>query len=316
MLYLIGHTKPDLDSTVAVMALKYLFDQAECFNYKKSVPVLAGPANFETQTILKKFNTPLPQVLKTPEIKTGDRFVLADHNEAFQRLTGIKDEQIVDIYDHHKVNLNLSQPIFINIKAWGATSTIASWFMEISGVKPNKDLASLMISAILSDTQGFKSSTTTQVDRDQIKKLNQIAQIKDLDALTLEIFKAKSNLKGLSSKQILTKDYKLYDFSGKKVLINQLETVEQEKLLGQSVQLIKELEKVIREMNLDHAICVITDVLRVNSKAFVLPVDENLFIQAFPRAKKIKSSVWDLGALMSRKKEIAPAIEKVISAQG
>jgi manganese-dependent inorganic pyrophosphatase len=315
MLYIIGHTKPDLDSAVAVAALKYLFDQAACFGYKKSVPVLAGPANFETQTIFKKFNTPLPQILKTSEIKADDRFILADHNEASQRLTGIKDEQIVDIYDHHKVNLNLSQPIFVNIKTWGATGTIASWFMEISNVRPNKNLASLMISAILSDTQGFKSSTTTPTDKNQVNKLNQIAQIKDLDDLTLEIFKAKSNLKGLSSKQILTKDYKLYDFSGKKVLINQLETVEQEKLLDQSIQLIKELKNVIRKMNLDHAVCVITDVLRINSKAFVSPQDENLFTQAFPQAKKIKNGVYDLGPLMSRKKEIAPAIEKAISAQ-
>lgn len=316
MLYIIGHTKPDLDSAAAVVALKYLFDRADCFGYENSVAVLAGPANFETQTIFKKFNISLPSVLKNEAIKADDRFVLVDHNETSQRLAGIKDEQVVDIYDHHKVNLNLSQPIFINIKAWGSTSTVAAWFMEISQVKPDKNLAALMISAILSDTQGFKSSTTTPTDKEFVKKLNQITQIKNLDTLTLEIFKAKSNLQGLSSKQILTKDYKLYDFAGKKVLINQLETVEQEKLLNQSLQLIKAMENIKKAMNLNHMICVISDVLKINSKAFANNQDEKILVQAFPKAKKLKPGVYDIGALMSRKKDIAPAIEKVISAKG
>lgn len=312
MLYIIGHTKPDLDSAVAVVALKHLFDQTQCFGYSKAVPVLAGSANFETQTIFKKFHADLPRVLKTQDIKPADQFILADHNEASQRLAGIKDEQLVDIYDHHKVNLNLSQPIFINIKAWGSTSTVAAWFMETSKVKPDKNLASLMISAILSDTQGFKSGTTTPTDKQFVKKLNQIAQIKDLDTLTLEIFKAKSSLRGLSSQDILTKDYKIYDFSGHKTLINQIETVEQEKLLSQSIQLIKEVEDIKKEMALDYFICVITDVLKINSKALVAPEDEKILTRAFPQAKKIKSGIWDIGALMSRKKEIAPAIEKVL----
>ncbi len=312
MLYIIGHTKPDLDSAVAVVALKYLFDQAKCFGYKNSVPVLAGPANFETQTIFQKFNTPIPRVLKSEQIKNSDTFILADHNEESQRLKGIKPEQIIDIYDHHKVNLYLSQPIFINIKPWGSTSTLVAWFMEISDVKPDKNLASLMISAVLSDTQGFKSSTTTKTDKDQVKKLNQIAQIKNLDNLIFEIFKAKSSLKGLNNRQILTKDYKLYDFKDKKVFINQIETVAQEVLIKQSVQLIKDLEDIKRGMKLDYAVCLITDVLKINSKALVVQEDESLIIKAFPKAKRIKNGLYDIGPLMSRKKEIAPAIEKAI----
>jgi len=313
MIYIIGHTKPDLDSVVSVVALKYLFDKADCFGYKNSLPVLAGKANFETETIFKKFNTSIPKVLEKGGIKESDRFVLADHNEESQRFSGIKNEQIIDIYDHHKVNLSLPKPIFINIKAWGSTCTVISWFMDTVKVKPGKNLASLMISAILSDTQGFKSSTTKKKDKIVVNELNKIAKIKNINQLIFEIFKAKSNVSGLSNKQIITKDYKLYNFSGKKVFINQIETVEQKSLIKQSVQLIKELAKLKKEIKLDHAFCIITDILKINSKAIAPLDDEVILNKAFPNLKKIKAGAYNIGPLMSRKKEIAPAIEKAIT---
>lgn len=312
MIYIIGHLKPDLDSAVSAVALKYLFDQADCFQRKNAVPVLASEANHETKTIFAKFNIPLPQILTKDQIKTEDTFVLVDHNEDSQRLEGIKTEQITDIFDHHKINLNLNKPIFITVKPWGSTTTIIWWLMDIVNVKPNKNLASLMLSAILSDTQGFKSSTTTEKDRVVVAELNKIAQIKNIDQLIREIFKAKSDISGLSNKQIITKDYKLYNFAGKKAFINQIETVEQEKIVNQSEDLIKELEKLKKEMKLDYAICIITDVLKVNSKALIAVGDEELLTKAFPKLKKIKNGVYDIGPLLSRKKEIAPKIEKAI----
>jgi manganese-dependent inorganic pyrophosphatase len=312
MIYIIGHIKPDLDSAVSAVALKYLFDKADCFKRKNSQAVLAGPANHETKIVFNKFKTPLPLVLKPNQITDYDTFVLVDHNEKSQRLEGIKSEQITDIFDHHKIKLNLPTPIFINVKAWGSTATVISWFMDIVNLNPTKDLACLMISAILSDTQGFKSSTTTERDKAAVEKLNKIAQIKNLDQLIFEVFRAKSNLEGLTNKQILTKDYKLYDFSNKKVLINQVETVEQETLISQSVQLIKELEELKREMELDYAVCVITDILKVNSKVIITQKEEKLLTKAFPSSKKVKQEVYDIGPLLSRKKEIAPAIEKAL----
>jgi len=313
MIYIIGHTKPDLDSAVSAVSLQYLFDQADCFQRKNAKAVLASKANHETKAIFAKFNTSLPPVLKTNQIKADDTFVLVDHNEKCQRLKGIKDEQITDIFDHHKAKLDLPAPIFINTKDWGSSNTIVYWFMEIVKVRPKKNLASLMISAILSDTVGFKSPITTKKDKSVVKELNKIAQIKNIDKLTFEIFKTKSDISGLSPSQLLTKDYKIYDFNGKKVLINQLETVEQEKLTKQSVQLIKELGNLKKKMSLNHVFCLITDVLKVNSKCFVLSEDEGLLKKAFPKAEKLKDGLYNLGPIMSRKKEVAPPIEKAIS---
>jgi len=312
MIYIIGHIKPDLDSAVASVSLKYLFDKKPCFQRFNSQPVLASEANFETKTIFTKFKAKLPPVLLKKQVRVKDKFVLVDHNEPSQRFDKIADQQVIDIFDHHKAFINLPTPIYITIKPWGSTNTLIFHLMEVSQIKPEKNLAGLMISAILSDTVALKSPTTTIVDKQAVKKLNSIAKIKDLKGLVLEIFKAKSSLAGLTDKQILAKDYKIYQFSGKKVLIGQVETVEQEKLIIKSEQLIKSFSELKKDLKLNHAFCVITDILRINSKCFVNQEDEKILIKAFPKSKKIKEGVFDLGPILSRKKEIAPAIENSI----
>lgn len=311
MIYIISHIKPDLDSAVATVALKYLCDVALCLKKPVSKPVLADPANYETKTIFAKFNYQLPPVLTSKAIKPADTFILVDHNEPSQRLNGIKNEQITDIFDHHKFNASFDVPIFITCKPWGATNTIIYWLMKIAHIKPSKSLASLMIAAILSDTTGLKSSTTTDEDKNSIEELNEICQMNNLDAFTLEIFRAKSNIQGLTTKQILLKDFKEYEMNGKKVLINQLETVEQNKLINQNDLLISEILKLKKEKKLNQYYCFITDVLKINSKAIITDKEKAIFKQAFPQAKKIARGVFDVGPIMSRKKEIVPALEKV-----
>jgi len=314
MIYIIGHKKPDLDSAVAAVSLKYLFDKADCWQRKASQPVLPEPANHETKFIFKKFKTSLPQVLTLKKIKTEDKFVLVDHNEKSQRHQGIKNEQITDIFDHHKINLNLNKPIFITTKPWGSTNTIIYWLMKTNDIKPSKNIACLMLAAILSDTVGLKSSTTTEKDRQIAKELAKTGQIKNIDKLIFQIFKAKSNISDLSDKEIITKDYKVYNFAKQKVFINQLETVEQEKVIDKSEQLIKLLKKLKKEKNLDYLFCLVTDILKINSKV-IIPSEksEKILKQAFPQAKKIKKGVYNIGPRSSRKKEIAPPIENSLN---
>jgi manganese-dependent inorganic pyrophosphatase len=312
MIYIIGHLKPDLDSAVSACALQYLFDRADCFQRKNSQAVLADPPNWETKTIFKKFGYGLPQVLKKSSVNPKDQFVLVDHNEESQRFSVISSGQITDIFDHHKISLNTAEPIFVTIKPWGSTSTLIFWLMEIADVKPDKKLASLMITAILSDTVGLKSKTTTEKDHQVLKKLNNIAKIKDVNKLTYEIFKAKSYIADLKPRQILTKDYKIYKFGSKKVLINQIETVEQQQFVNKNEFYAKELKNIKQEMKLDLAFCLITDVLKVNSKCLITEKETDVLNKAFKNATKITKFVWNLGSVMSRKKEIAPAIEKAL----
>jgi manganese-dependent inorganic pyrophosphatase len=311
--YVMGHLKPDTDSVVSAMALAEFYRQTPSFNRPIAEAVITGPINNETAFLLKKFAIESPKIISAKDIHAEDQIVLVDHNEANQRLEGIKEEQIVEIVDHHKVNLSLNQPIFMTFKTWGASSTIIYYLMKENGFTPNKKLAGLMLSAILSDTVGFKSSTCTDQDIKTAKKLAELAEINDLEVLTLEIFKAKSDLSQLSCEQMVKNDYKIFDFAGKKVLIDQLETVEQAQLITEKKDcLLEAMQKVKEELEVDLIFVLVSDILQVNSKILLLGVQEQEIAQlAF--GTKASNQIIDIGAKLSRKKEIAPAIEQAIT---
>lgn len=306
--YIIGHQKPDTDSVVSAMALEYLYQQADCYGYNNPLAVIADPINQETKYLFDRFKVKTPELLSKP-IDPQDQVVLVDHNEASQRSPHFTQEQIVDIIDHHKVNLNLSKPIYLTFKTWGASSSIVYYLMKQADVTPPKKLAALMLSTILSDTVGLKSPTTTNRDEKFAKQLAEIAEIKNLDAFTLNIFKAKSNIYQLSATQIVKNDYKLFEFV-QPTFIGQIETVEQELLLSTKKQeLLKAMAQVKKEEKVKYLFLAVTDILKVNTKLLILDKPEQEIAQkAFGGITQ--NNVLDIGAKLSRKKEIAPAIEK------
>ena len=310
--YIIGHLKPDTDAVVSAMALAEFYQQTPGFARPAATAVISDPVNNETAFLLEKFGLAAPPVIKASDIDPQDQIVLVDHNELDQRLDGMNQEQIVEIVDHHKVNLSLGQAIFLTFKPWGSSSTIVYHLMKKYQFRPNPQLAGLMLSAILSDTVGFKSSTCTQQDIETAKELADIAAVSDLSALTLEIFKAKSDLGQMTCEEMVKNDYKIFEFSGKKVLIDQLETVEQAKIISEKKAcLLEAMAKVKSDLQVDLIFVVVSDILASNSKILLLsPVEQKLAELAF--AETATDQIIDIGPKLSRKKDIAPALEKAI----
>lgn len=313
--YIIGHINPDLDSVAAAIAASELFTKTECFSYLNSEPVIASPVNAETAYVLNRFSQETPTELDQLEIHTDDLFILVDHNEKSQRHAAIGDSQIVEIIDHHKLNINFDQPIYVNTKTWGATCTILWWLMHNNNFQPSPNLAGLMLGAILSDTLGLKSPLTTNKDREAADSLAQTAQITEIDQFIRDVFNAKSNLIGLTPTEIVTKDYKIFDFNNKKVLINQVETIETEKLLNQTDTLIDAMKQAKTAEQVDYIFCVVSDILKLKSQIICTTDEEATIIESAFTPKKISALVYDIGNRVSRKKEIAPPIEQVINQQ-
>lgn len=305
--YIIGHLKPDTDSVVAAMALASLYPNTQA--------AITEAVNHETAFLLDKFGLVAPPVLSANQLQSDDRVILVDHNEASQRLEGLDPHQIVEIIDHHKANLNFEQPISLTFKTWGSSNTIVYSMMKENGFVPDQKLAGLMLAAILSDTVGFKSATCTPKDKEVAHELAKIAQIADLEAFTLEIFKAKSDVSQLSPQEIVKNDYKIFDFAGRKVMIDQLETVEQAKVLqDQKTALLQAMAQVKNELQADMIFVAITDILQVNTKLLILD-DEAGKIASQAFGGEVTEQILDIGARLSRKKEIAPPIEKVFLAE-
>ena len=311
--FVIGHSKPDTDSVVSAMAMAFLTQNCPNDKYENPIAVMAGDLNPETSYLFEKFAVEKPAIITAADIQAKDKVILVDHNEESQRLEGLNNDQIIEIVDHHKMNINFSNPIDIMVKTWGCSCSIIYHRMRIQNITPDKTLASLMLAAILSDTVAFKSSTCTPKDKEMAMELAKIAEITDIDAFALEIFKAKSNVSKLSCEEIVKNDYKVFDFNGKKVLIDQVETVEQESIITEKKDcLLTAMKKVKQEEAVDLLFVVITDILKVNSKLLLLGNDEEATaIKAF--GGNVTEQLLDIGPKLSRKKEIAPAIEQALN---
>lgn len=309
--YIIGHQKPDTDSVVATLAFKHIFESQEYWGHPTSKACITHPLNPETTFLFEKFKMATPEIVVSSDINKEDKVVLVDHNEESQRLEGLDPQLISDIFDHHKLSLNLTQPIYVTTKAWGSTCTIAWHIMERHQIEIPEKLAALMLSAILSDTVNLKSSTTTKVDKKAIMSLAKTANIENTDELALEIFKAKSNIAKLSDKELLKNDYKVFNFAGKKVFIGQIETVEQEKTISSRGEgLKKAMDDLQKELQLDFVFLAISDILNINTKLITTDSSTQIGEKAFKGSAV--DNILNIGSKLSRKKEIAPAIEEII----
>lgn len=306
--YIIGHKKPDLDATVSALAVA---EFRRLRGDTNPTAVIADPINPETEFVFAKFGITAPKQISAADIQPEDRIVLVDHNEVDQRLDNLPQDQITAIIDHHKFNVNFNHAIKITAMPIGSTNTIVylKFIQYRFTIEPT--LAKLMLSAVLSDTVGLKSGTTTDKDRQAVADLAKMAGLTDIDGLTLEIFKAKSNLSSLTPEQIVKNDYKIYEFA-KKTLIGQIETVEQaEVLANRKAELLSAMQAVRKAEGFDLIFLAVSDILKVNTK-LLLGGDEEIAVAEKAFGGQAVANVLDIGPKLSRKKDFAPPIEVVL----
>ena len=149
------------------------------------------------------------------------KFILVDHSSKVQAINFIDDAEIEEIIDHHHIgNIETSRPIYFRNQRCGCTCTIVYQLYKEAGVVPSREMAGLMLSAILSDTLKFKSATTTQMDIDTAYKLAELAGV-DLDQYALDMLSASVALKDATPTQILNRDLKTYEIGKYKIGIGQ-----------------------------------------------------------------------------------------------
>lgn len=303
-IYIVGHKNPDTDSICAPIAYaEYLKKKG-----KKAIAVRTGEINPETKFVLNYFRIKAPKFLKDV---TGKKVILLDHNEKAQSPGNIERAKILEVIDHHKINFEIPEPIYFLIEPVGSTSTlIAKKFFADKKVKMSKKIAGLLLSAILSDTVVFRSPTTTKEDVETAKKLAKIAKIKSLENFGIEIKKKKATLKELSAKEILKSDFKIFDFSGKKVGIGQVETCDSKEVKERKNELIRNFRKILKKEKFNLLILMATDIIKIGTE--ILAVGKTEYLEkAF--GKKVKDNSLYLKGVLSRKKEIVPPLMKAFS---
>jgi len=302
-IYVVGHKSPDTDSVTSAITYANL---KNALGMKEAVAAVAGDLNNETKFLLDYFKVPYPEKLTDA---TDKMLILVDHNEMAQAVDKLNMENIVEVVDHHKIGgLATGKPIFFLNEPVGATGGIIANLYEQNKVPISREMAGLMMAAILSDTVLFKSPTCTPRDKAAVEKLSKIAGI-DPMKFGMDLLKAKSDVSSKSAKDILMGDFKKFDFSGTKAGVGQIEVMDLTDLAPKRAAILDEMKKMQEAEKLNMVVLMLTDVMKEASD--ILFVGDAAAAQGFEKAfggKLANNSIYK-EKVLSRKKQVIPPLE-------
>ncbi|WFF38287.1 manganese-dependent inorganic pyrophosphatase [Moraxella nasibovis] len=322
MHHIFGHTSPDTDAFASAFALAYWLN-AQHIN---AIAYRLGEPNLETAFVIRHLfahftkdfaDTPsqlLPYLDPNNPLATlqhGDKIGLTDHNESSQSIANVGDFDICFVIDHHKINLATPHTAYVRISPVGCTCTILYEMFAQKAIAIPPSLAMLMLSAIISDTLNLTSPTTTNDDRQVVENLLKIIGLShdDKDKFAHAMFMAKSDISHLDARQILLMDYKEYDFCGHKWGIAGIETLNSEQVLARRDELSVMANTLKSDKNLDHLMIAIADIGTKTGYALAYDDAQNTIIAQAFNAKASDDGVFTLSGVVSRKRQIVPALE-------
>lgn len=236
--------------------------------------------------------------------------ILVDHNETSQAVEGVEHYKIQEIIDHHRLgNLSTKYPItFIN-KPIGSTSTIITNLYLEYRISIPKEIASLLLCGILSDTLILQSATTTDTDRETAEYLSSITDL-DIKSLGNEILLAGSHVSGRKAGELVRQDMKEYTEEKITYTVSQIEVGDTNEILSRKKEFLNELEIERRSRKALFSTLLVTDITKLSS--IMLIVSEPNFLP-FINFPKQEENVYYLQNVVSRKKQLIPMITEIVS---
>jgi len=302
--YVVGHKNPDTDSVTSAIA----YAELKKATGTDAVAVMQGELNPETEMVLGKFGFSAPEIMTDA---TGKQIILVDHSDLAQAPDNLDKGEVVEIVDHHKIgDVTTNNPIFFCAQPVGCTGTVLKFLYDVNNVAIPEKVAGLMLSAIISDTVLFKSPTTTEADKAACEALAKIAGVSDMDALAMEMFKAKSAVDGVPAKDLVFRDYKDFDMKGNKIGCGQLELVDLSLVEGIRDDLFNAMKEVKEEGGRHTVLLMLTDIMKEGTDLMVVSDDASYVEKAY-NVKIDGPSVW-VDGMMSRKKQVIPPLQSAL----
>jgi len=303
-----GHKNPDTDticSAIAYAALKTALGH-------NVEAVRLGNVSGETQYALDYFKVAAPRQVDTVAGEVKD-VILVDHNERQQSVSDIDQVRVIEVIDHHRIaNFETSGPLYYRAEPVGCTATILLKLYKENSIAVNKDIAGLMLSAIISDSLLFKSPTCTKEDVDAARELADIAGVNS-DTYGLEMLKAGADLSDKSIAQLVSLDAKEFSMGNAKVEIAQVNAVDVNDVLSRQAELEAALEKIVADKGLDLFLFVVTDILNNDSIGVAIGRAANVVEQAY--GVKLADNKAVLKGVVSRKSQIVPVLTDTFAKQ-
>lgn len=304
----IGHENSDTDSICAAAAMAELL-RAEG---KEAMARRKGNLNKEAEYALA-FSGAEDKILELEkELPVEEHvFFFVDFNERAQSPIQSEKIELVGLIDHHKLgsDFKTEEPAYFRIEPLGSSSTLVAKLYFEKGVEIQDWVAKLLLAGIISDTLNLTSPTTTEEDRLWVKRLSELVGTTPAE-LAENLFEAKSDLSAFSPKEIAKLDYKNFDFGGTKVGIGVVETVKPEKVKALEEELKKALSEIKKEEGVDLIYLGIVDIINNRTEMLLVGEAEKALLMKVFADIVIEGENLILRGVVSRKKQIAPMIEK------
>ena len=191
-----GHKNPDTDSIMSSLVMANLENQLG--NEAKAVRL--GNINKETEYVINYLGIEAPEFIS--DIEDGQNIILVDHNEATQSAGNLTNANIQKVIDHHTMNFVAPYQLYYRAEPVGCTATVLYKMYKEYDVAITKNIATMMLSAIISDTLLFKSPTCTPEDKMIAEKLAKIAEV-DCEIYGTDLLKAGTDLSDYTPEQVI-----------------------------------------------------------------------------------------------------------------
>ena len=234
--------------------------------------------------------------------------ILVDHNEPQQAVEGIENYIIQEIIDHHKINTFATRiPInFIN-KAVGSTSTIIANLYRENRISIPKDMASILLCGILSDTLILQSATTTEYDVLTAEYLSNITEL-DIKTLGNDIIKSGSHIDGRSAEEVVHQDMKEYSENKFKYSVSQIEVDSTREIVERKKEFIDCLEQERKSKGALFSALLVTDITKLSSIMFLASDPKFEAVINFPKRDE---HIYYMKDIVSRKKQLIPLLSEL-----
>ncbi|MBQ3386354.1 MAG: putative manganese-dependent inorganic diphosphatase [Eggerthellaceae bacterium] len=239
-------------------------------------------------------------------IRPRRRVILVDHNETRQAAPGIEEASVVEIIDHHRIaDVMTANPIqFLNMPV-GSTATIITMEYRRHGVEIPREIAGVLLSAIMTDTVVLKSPTTTPIDHEQAAFLGAILE-EDPVEFGLQVFRARGNDEGMPIAEMVGSDAKEFTFGDDVVLIAQHETVDLPVVMAREAEIRAHLRELREKRGYGFVMFGVTDIFAEGTQLLV-EGDGHIPARVFGHGCLEPGGVW-LPGVLSRKKQIVPRL--------
>ena len=240
------------------------------------------------------------------------QLILVDHNEVSQTVDGIEFAHILEIIDHHRIGTleTLGAGLFLRNQPLGVLRRSFIRCIRNMGSEIPKNIAGLLMAAIISDTLMFRSPTCTPVDQKAAEDLSEICGV-EIEEFAVDMFGAGSDLSSKEPKEIFNQDLKRFEVGDIEFVVSQINSMNSIELQEIKEKIVPYLEEVFEGLGVSMAFVMLTNIVKESTELLCFgEKSKDVVKEAFQLSGDMKRII--LKGLVSRKKQLIPSLVSIL----